>query len=137
MSAQTSSSTAPATTSSLNAGLIWFDGRIVPEAEATVSVLTHALHYGTSVFEGIRAYETDRGAAVFRLREHSERLLASAKILGMPTEWAADDVDRAILETIRANERASCYVRPLLWYGAESLGVNPGRNKLQIGRAHV
>ena len=132
MSAQTSSSTAPATTSSLNAGLIWFDGRIVPEAEATVSVLTHALHYGTSVFEGIRAYETERGAAVFRLREHSERLLASAKILGMPTEWSADDVDRAILETIRANERVSCYVRPLIWYGAESLGVNPGRNKLHM-----
>ena len=132
MSAQTSSSTAPATTSSLNAGLIWFDGRIVPEAEATVSVLTHALHYGTSVFEGIRAYETERGAAVFRLHEHSERLLASAKILAMPTVWSADDVDRAILETIRANERASCYIRPLIWYGAESLGVNPGRNQLHM-----
>lgn len=132
MSAQTSSSTAPATTSSLNAGLIWFDGRIVPEAEATVSVLTHALHYGTSVFEGIRAYETERGAAVFRLHEHSQRLLASAKILGMPTEWSADDVDRAILETIRANERTSCYIRPLIWYGAESLGVNPGRNQVHM-----
>ncbi len=132
MSAQTSTSTAPATTSSLDAGLIWFDGQIVPEAEAKVSVLTHALHYGTSVFEGIRAYETERGAAVFRLREHSKRLLDSAKIMGMPAPWSVEEIDRAILETIRANERQSCYIRPLIWYGAESLGVNPGRNKLHM-----
>ena len=134
MSASTSesTSTAPATTSSTNAGLIWFDGRIVPEAEATVSVLTHAMHYGTSVFEGIRAYETDRGAAVFRLHEHSVRLLESAKILGMKTTWTAEEIDRAIVDTIKANERVSCYIRPLIWYGAESLGVNPGRNTLHL-----
>ncbi len=132
MSAQSSTSTAPATTSSMNAGLIWFDGRIVPEAEATVSVLTHAMHYGTSVFEGIRAYETERGAAVFRLREHSQRLLESAKILGMATSWSVEEIDQAILDTIRANERRSCYIRPLIWYGAESLGVNPGRNALHL-----
>ncbi len=132
MSAQTSTSTAPATTSSMHAGLIWFDGHIVPEAEAQVSVLTHALHYGTSVFEGIRAYETERGAAVFRLGEHSQRLLDSAKILGMHPSWSVDEIDRAILDTIRANERRSCYIRPLMWYGAESLGVNPGRNRLHL-----
>ena len=132
MSAQSSTSTAPATTSSMNAGLIWFDGRIVPEAEATVSVLTHAMHYGTSVFEGIRAYETERGGAVFRLREHSQRLLESAKILGMATSWSVAEIDQAILDTIRANERRSCYIRPLIWYGAESLGVNPGRNALHL-----
>lgn len=125
-------STAPASTSSLNAGLIWFDGRIVPEAEATVSVLTHALHYGTSVFEGIRAYETDRGAAVFRLHEHSVRLLESAKILGMKPSWTVEEIDQAIVDTIRANARRSCYIRPLLWYGAQSLGVNPGRNALHL-----
>ncbi len=132
MSAQTSTSTAPATTSSMHAGLIWFDGHVVPEAEAQVSVLTHALHYGTSVFEGIRAYETERGAAVFRLGEHSQRLLDSAKILGMHPSWSVDEIDRAILDTIRANERRSCYIRPLMWYGAESLGVNPGRNRLHL-----
>ncbi len=132
MSSQTSTSSAPTTTSSLNAGLIWFDGRIVPEAEAQVSVLTHALHYGTSVFEGIRAYETERGAAVFRLREHSQRLLDSGKILGMLPSWSVDEIETAILDTIRANERHSCYIRPLMWYGAESLGVNPGRNRLHL-----
>ena len=123
---------APASTSALEAGFIWFDGELVPEAEASVSVLTHALHYGTSVFEGVRAYETDRGAAVFRLPEHSQRLLESAKILGMPAPLSKDEISEAILETIRKNERKSCYIRPLLWYGAESLGVNPGNNRVHF-----
>lgn len=120
------------TTSGLGAGLIWFDGAMVPEAEAKVSVLTHALHYGTSVFEGIRAYATDRGAAVFRLREHSQRLLDSAKILGMKPSWTVDVIDRAIVDTVKANERPSCYIRPLIWYGPESLGINPARNQLHF-----
>ena len=116
----------------IDAGQIWFDGQLVPQAEARVSVLTHAMHYGTSVFEGARAYETDRGAAVFRLREHSERLLASAKILGMRGVPSVEEVDRAVLETVRANERTSCYIRPLLWYGPESLGVSPGANRVHF-----
>ncbi|MDF1521459.1 MAG: branched-chain amino acid transaminase [Trueperaceae bacterium] len=120
------------TTSSLGAGLIWLDGALVPEAQATVSVLTHALHYGTSVFEGIRAYETDRGAAVFRLREHAQRLLDSAKILGMKPSWSVEAIEQAIVETVKANDRRSCYVRPLIWYGPESLGINPARNKLHF-----
>ena len=123
---------APASTSALDAGLIWFDGDIVPEAEARVSVLTHAMHYGTSVFEGIRAYETEKGAAVFRLQEHSQRLIDSAKILGMASPYSVEEINEAILETIRQNERKSCYIRPLLWYGAESLGVNPGKNKVHF-----
>lgn len=123
---------APASTSATNAGYIWFDGALMPEAEAKISVLTHALHYGTSVFEGIRAYETARGAAVFRLREHSQRLLDSAKIIGMPTNLSVEEIDEAILETIRKNERKSCYIRPLFWYGAESLGVNPGNNQVHF-----
>ncbi len=120
------------TTSALDAGLIWLDGQLVPQEQATVSVLTHALHYGTSVFEGIRAYETERGPAVFRLREHSQRMLESAKILGMKPTLTADEIDHAILETIRANRRRSCYIRPLLWYGPESLGVTPARNLLHF-----
>lgn len=128
----TAAKTAPATTSAMGAGLIWFDGQLVPEAEAKVSVLTHALHYGTSVFEGIRAYETARGAAVFRLTEHSRRLLESAKILGMPVSLTVEEINHAILETIRQNQRKACYIRPLLWYGAESLGVNPGRNRVHF-----
>lgn len=118
--------------SAIDAGQIWFDGELVPQAEATVSVLTHALHYGTSVFEGARAYETPRGAAVFRLTEHSQRLLQSARIIGMPDLPSVEEVDRAILETIRANARTSCYVRPLIWYGSNSLGVSPAANRLHF-----
>jgi branched-chain amino acid aminotransferase len=120
------------TGSSIDAGYIWFNGALVPQAEAQVSVLTHALHYGTSVFEGIRAYETPRGAAIFRLTEHSERLLESAKIIGMPVNLTVNEINHAIIETLRKNHRKSCYIRPLLWYGAESLGVNPGRNKVHF-----
>lgn len=112
--------------------LIWFDGQLVEAAEAKVSVLSHALHYGTSVFEGIRAYATERGPAVFRLHEHSVRLLESAKIIGMKPQLSAAEIDRAVLETIRANNMDSAYIRPLIWYGAKSLGVNPGPNPLHF-----
>src|SRR5690606_135443 len=105
---------------------------LVPQEQATVSVLTHALHYGTSVFEGIRAYATDRGAAVFRPRAHSRRLLQSAQILGMRPPVRVQRVEAARPQTIRANDRPACYIRPLLWYGAESLGVNPTRNKVHF-----
>lgn len=119
-------------TSTAQAGLIWFDGDLVPQEQAKISVLSHALHYGTSVFEGIKAYETDRGAAVFRLPEHTKRFLDSAKILGMPSPVTADEIDHAILETIRANDRTWCYIRPLLWYGADELGVPPGQNPVHF-----
>jgi branched-chain amino acid aminotransferase len=88
------------------------------------------MHYGTSVFEGIRAYETERGAAVFRLREHAQRLVDSAKIIGMPSPYSVAELEAAIVETVRANGHTSCYIRPLLWYGAESLGVDPRRNRV-------
>ena len=114
------------------AGRIWFDGELVPAAEAKVSVLTHALHYGTSVFEGIRAYKTARGPAVFRLPEHTQRLLNSAKILGMPAPYTAAEISEAVLETVRANGFEACYIRPLMWYGADTLGVNPGRNRVHF-----
>src|SRR5690554_8151207 len=123
---------APASTPAVEAGQIYFDGELMPAAEAKVSVLTHALHYGTSVFEGVRAYATDRGAAVFRLREHSQRLLESAKIIGMPVKYSVEQLDQAVIDTVNANELDSAYIRPLLWYGANSLGVNPGS---KIGRA--
>lgn len=120
------------TGSGIDAGHIWFDGELVPAAEAKVSVLTHALHYGTSVFEGIRAYATARGPAVFRLKEHAERLLDSAKILGMPRTLSADEVSEAVLATVRKNGRDACYIRPLMWYGSDSLGVNPGKNRVHF-----
>ena len=93
-----------------------------------MSVLTHALHYGTSVFEGIRAYATDRGPAVFRLREHAKRMFDSAKIIGMSPTIDVERLESAILDTVRANQLPACYIRPLFWYGSESLGVNPGKN---------
>lgn len=116
----------------IDAGQIWFDGRLVPQEEATVSVLTHALHYGTSVFEGTRAYPTERGAAIFRLQDHDRRLLDSARILGMRPLPTREEIDAAVIETVRANERTSCYVRPLLWFGPESLGVSPARNSVHM-----
>ena len=109
----------------INAGMIWFNGKIVPQEEAKVSVLTHALHYGTSVFEGIRAYPTSRGPAVFRLQEHTQRLFDSALIMRMPVPFSQDEINQAILDTVRVNGWDGCYIRPLIWRGGQTLGVNP------------
>ncbi len=109
----------------INAGLIWFNGTIVPQEEARVSVLTHALHYGTSVFEGARAYPTQRGPAIFRLQEHTQRLFDSALILRMPVPYSQEEINQAIIETVRANNWTGCYIRPLIWRGGQTLGVNP------------
>ncbi len=119
-------------TSTQNAGQIWLNGELVPEAEAKVSVLTHALHYGTSVFEGIRAYRTERGPAVFRLREHAQRLIESAKILLMRPPVGVEQIEEAIFETLRANGLQEGYIRPLFWYGPQSLGINPARNEVNF-----
>ncbi len=111
--------------SKMKAGLIWFNGQLVPQEEAKVSVLTHALHYGTSIFEGIRAYETPKGPAIFRLHEHTERLFHSAKVMMFEMPYTPEQINQAILEVIRANGYKSCYIRPLAWMGAHTLGVNP------------
>lgn len=109
----------------IEAGLIWMNGELVPQERAVVSVLAHALHYGTSVFEGIRAYETERGAAIFRLPEHVRRLLESAHILRMPVTFSAEDFSKAIVDVVKTNGYRSCYIRPLIWRGGTTLGVNP------------
>lgn len=109
----------------IHAGKIWLDGALVPQEEAKVSVLAHALHYGTSVFEGIRAYATDEGPAIFRLEEHVERFFHSAKILRLEIPYSPEQIAGAIVETVRTNGWKSCYIRPLAWFGATSLGVNP------------
>ncbi len=111
--------------SKIQAGLIWLNGKLVPQEEARVSVLSHSLHYGTSVFEGIRAYETAKGAAIFRLKEHVKRLFDSAKTLFIEIPYAPEEIEAAIVETVRANARRSCYIRPLVWLGDRTLGVNP------------
>ncbi|WP_276955546.1 branched-chain amino acid transaminase [Allomeiothermus silvanus] len=111
--------------SRIKAGLIWMNGQMVPQEEAKVSVLTHALHYGTSVFEGIRAYDTPKGPAIFRLPEHVERLFHSAKVLMMEIPFTPQEISQAIQQVVRENGYKSCYIRPLAWMGAHTLGVNP------------
>jgi len=128
----TSPATADVTKKKLEAGLIWFDGELKPQADATVSVLSHSLHYGSSVFEGIRAYETPKGAAIFRLKEHAQRLLDSAKIIGTPVKYSLDEVCDAISQTVRENNYASCYIRPLIWYGGEVLSIDPRSNDVHF-----
>ena len=105
-------------------GLIWLDGELVPWREAKVHVLTHTLHYGMGVFEGVRAYETDRGAAIFRLDEHTRRLYNSAKILGMEIPFEYDAVRQAQLDVVRENKLSSAYIRPMCFYGSESMGLH-------------
>lgn len=104
---------------------IWFNGTLVPWAEARIHVLAHVVHYGSSVFEGIRCYKTKKGSAVFRLREHVNRLFDSAKIYRMAVPYSRDEMVDAILETIRANRLEACYVRPIVFRGYGSLGVDP------------
>jgi len=108
-------------------GKIWFDGRLIPWEEATVHVMTHTLHYGDGVFEGIRCYHcTDGSSAVFRLQEHVERLFNSAKILQLEIPFTSEEVSSAIIETLKANNLREGYVRPLAFTGEGGKGVNPG-----------
>ncbi|MBI2178950.1 MAG: aminotransferase class IV, partial [Candidatus Tectomicrobia bacterium] len=104
---------------------IWIDGRFVPWDEAKIHVLTHSLHYGLGVFEGIRCYKTRRGSAVFRLHEHMRRLYDSARITGIAVPFECKAYTEAVLETIRRNRVEACYIRPLIWLGYGSMGVNP------------
>ncbi|MDX3895410.1 MULTISPECIES: branched-chain amino acid transaminase [Pusillimonas] len=106
-------------------GLIWYDGKMVPWRDATTHVLTHSLHYGLAVFEGERAYNTDIGTAVFRLREHTDRLFNSAHIYQMQVPYDRETIMQATLEVVRRNQLESCYIRPLLFYGSEKMGVSP------------
>ena len=102
---------------------IWMDGKLVPWDEATVHVLVHGLHYGTGAFEGIRAYETESGTAVFRLTEHIERLQRSCKALMVPVDWKVADLVAASKELLSLNELTSGYIRPIVFYGTGSMGI--------------
>lgn len=104
---------------------IWMDGKLVDWDDARIHILTHTLHYGTGVFEGIRAYPTERGPAVFRLTEHMSRLHDSALLLHIEIPYSVDELVAATLETIRANEVESCYIRPLAYLGYGEMGLNP------------
>ncbi len=105
-------------------GLIWFNNKFVPWREATTHVLTHTLHYGLGVFEGVRAYETKKGPAIFRLDDHTKRLFNSAHIVGMKLPYDFATVNKAHLESVRKNNLKSGYIRPMAFYGAEEMGIS-------------
>jgi branched-chain amino acid aminotransferase len=113
-------------------GKIWMDGQMVEWRDARIHVLTHTLHYGCGAFEGVRAYATSGGTALFRLREHTERLFNSAKILRMKIPFEFEQVIEAQREVVRANNLSSCYLRPLAWIGSEKLGVSPKGNRIHL-----
>ena len=113
-------------------GQIWFDGQLVDWRDAKIHVLTHTLHYGCGAFEGVRAYQTDAGTAIFRLQEHTQRLFNSAKILRMQIPFTQDQVNEAQREVVRVNQLESCYLRPLTWIGSEKLGVSPRGNTIHL-----
>jgi branched-chain amino acid aminotransferase len=113
-------------------GKIWMDGELVDWRDAKIHVLTHTLHYGCGAFEGVRAYDTVNGTAIFRLQEHTQRLFNSAKILRMKIPFTQEQVNDAQREVVKANGLKSAYIRPLTWIGSEKLGVSPKGNKVHL-----
>ena len=116
-------------------GKIWKDGQLVDWRDATLHMLTHSLHYGMAVFEGVRAYNTVNGTAIFRLKEHTQRLYNSAKIFQMKIPFDIETVIEAQKEVVRANKLESCYLRPLVWIGSEKMGVSARGNTIHVAIA--
>jgi branched-chain amino acid aminotransferase len=116
-------------------GWIWYDGKMVPWRDATTHVLTHTLHYGMGVFEGVRCYETPTGPAIFRLSDHTKRLFNSARIFGMKIPYTPEVIDAAQRECVRKNELTSCYLRPLAFYGSVAMGVAAKSNPVKVAIA--
>jgi len=113
-------------------GVIWFDGEMVPWREAKVHVLTHTLHYGMGVFEGVRAYHADQGTAIFRLEEHTTRLFRSAKIMGMPMPYSKEELNAAQIAAVKENGLDSAYIRPMCFYGSEGMGLRADGLKTHV-----
>jgi len=113
-------------------GKIWMNGKLVPFKDAKVHVLTHALHYSTSIFEGIRCYDTPNGSAIFRLPEHVERFFNSAKLYGMKIPYSKKQVSNAIIKTVKSSKLKQCYIRPLAYYGYGTMGLTPLKNKVDV-----
>jgi branched-chain amino acid aminotransferase len=113
-------------------GKIWIDGELVDWREAKIHVLTHTLHYGCGAFEGVRAYNTVNGTAIFRLQDHTDRLFNSAKILRMQIPFSKEQVNEAQKQVVKTNKLESCYIRPLVWIGSEKLGVSPRGNTIHL-----
>jgi len=116
-------------------GFIWMDGEFVPWRDAKIHVLTHTLHYGVGVFEGVRAYQTDQGAAIFRLNRHTERLLQSAHIMGMKIPFSVEQINQAQIEAVSRNNLDSAYIRPMAFYGSEGMGLHAKGLKVHLSVA--
>jgi branched-chain amino acid aminotransferase len=115
--------------------IIWIDGLLYEGQNAKIHILTHSLHYGTAVFEGIRCYKTQKGLAIFRLEDHLKRLFESAKIYFMNIEYSKKELEDAIINTIKKNELDECYIRPLVYFGHGKMGVYPLNNKVSVSIA--
>ena len=113
-------------------GVIWYDGKLVPWREANTHVLTHTLHYGMGVFEGVRAYETAKGTAIFRLQAHTDRLFRSAHILGMAIPYSKEQLNEATRAAVRENKLTSAYIRPMCFYGSEGMGLRADNLKVHV-----
>ncbi|MFY9300313.1 MAG: branched-chain amino acid transaminase [Candidatus Nitrosotenuis sp.] len=116
-------------------GKIWMNGKLVPFKDAKVHVLTHALHYSTAVFEGIRCYNTPKGSAIFRLPEHVDRFFRSAKLYSMKMQFTKEQITDAIIKTVKASTLKECYIRPLAYYGYGTMGLTPTPNKVDVAIA--
>ena len=113
-------------------GVIWYDGELVPWRNATTHVLTHTLHYGMGVFEGVRAYNTPQGTAIFRLQAHTDRLFDSAHIMGMKIPFSKEEINEATRAAVRENNLESAYIRPMVFYGSEAMGLRANGLKVQV-----
>jgi branched-chain amino acid aminotransferase len=113
-------------------GVIWYDGELVPWRNATTHVLTHTLHYGMGVFEGVRAYNTPDGTAIFRLDAHTDRLFDSAHIMGMKIPYTKEEINEATRAAVRENNLESAYIRPMVFYGSEAMGLRASGLKVQV-----
>ena len=111
-------------------GKIWMDGNLLEWSDAKVHVLTHTLHYGTGVFEGVRAYETSNGPAIFRLEDHTNRLFESAKLIGMTIPFSASELNAAQTEVVKINDLQNAYIRPMCFYGSEGMGLRADNLKV-------
>ena len=116
-------------------GKIWMNGKLIPFKDAKVHVLTHALHYSTAVFEGIRCYNTINGSAIFRLPEHVDRFFNSAKMYGMKMRYSKKQISHAIIKTVKTSGLKECYIRPLAYYGYGTMGLTPTLNKVDVSIA--
>ena len=116
-------------------GKIWMNGKLIPFKDAKVHVLTHALHYSTAVFEGIRCYNTPNGSAIFRLPEHVDRFFNSAKMYGMKMRYSKKQISNAIIKTVKTSGLEECYIRPLAYYGYGTMGLTPTLNKVDVSIA--